>query len=85
MCLARLGLKAPALAWLYPALAYQKPEPGQSQKIRLGLAWLWPKPGLRCNMGHTMGDFVSLCSITFRSKKVTILDYNLIHVATVKK
>ena len=26
MCLARLGLKAPALAWLYLALAYQKHE-----------------------------------------------------------
>ncbi|KAF8907259.1 hypothetical protein CPB84DRAFT_1875694 [Gymnopilus junonius] len=46
MCRLRLGLKAPALAWLELALAFPNLEPGQKPKIRLGLARLWPKPGL---------------------------------------
>jgi hypothetical protein len=44
--LARLGLKAPALAWLHLALASQISKPGQKPKVGLGLAWLWPKPQL---------------------------------------
>ncbi|KAF8880805.1 hypothetical protein CPB84DRAFT_1751327 [Gymnopilus junonius] len=46
MCRLRLGLKAPALAWLELASAFPNLEPGQKPKIRLGLAWLWPRPGL---------------------------------------
>ena len=46
MCRLRLGLKAPALAWLWAARASQIHEPGQKPKGRLGLAWLWPRPGL---------------------------------------
>jgi hypothetical protein len=42
----RLGLKAPALAWLHLALASQISEPGQKPKVGLGPAWLWPKPRL---------------------------------------
>jgi hypothetical protein len=47
MCLARLGPKAPALAWLdtAPAQPNQRYGPGQSPPCRLGsgLAWLRPR------------------------------------------
>ena len=56
MCRLRLGLKAPALAWLEGAWASQNHEPGQKPKIRLGLAWLWPGPGLLVDM-HDFTDF----------------------------
>ncbi|KAF8878599.1 hypothetical protein CPB84DRAFT_1751879 [Gymnopilus junonius] len=46
MCWLWLDLKALALAWLELALAFPNLEPGQKPKIRLGLAWLWPRPGL---------------------------------------
>ena len=54
MCRLGLGLKAPALAWLEGAWASQNREPGQKPKIRLGLAWLWPGPGLLVDM-HAQG------------------------------
>src|SRR5579859_7803053 len=42
--LARLGLKAPALAWLKVALAFSNPRPSQSHYLGpgFGLAWLRP-------------------------------------------
>jgi len=42
---ARLGLKAPALAWPEAALASSNLRPGQSRHSRLGpgLAWLRPR------------------------------------------
>ena len=46
MCRLRLGLKAPALAWLEPAWALQNHRPGQEPKVGLGLAWLRLRPGL---------------------------------------
>jgi hypothetical protein len=46
ICLARLGLKAPALAWPELALAFQNHEPGPGCWPWPGPAWLWPKPRL---------------------------------------
>jgi hypothetical protein len=46
MCRLRLGLEAPALAWLWAAQASGNREPGQKPKIWLGPAWLWPEPRL---------------------------------------
>ena len=46
MCWLWLGLKAPALAWLEAAWAWQNHRPGQKPKEGLGLAWLWLRPGL---------------------------------------
>jgi hypothetical protein len=46
MCRLWLGLKAPALAWLAAARAWQNHKPGQKPKVGLGRAWLWPKPEL---------------------------------------
>ena len=46
MCRLRLGLKAPALAWLEAARAWQNHRPGQKPKVGLGLAWLRLRPGL---------------------------------------
>ena len=34
-----------AQAWLLGAQALENDRPGIKPKIRLGLAWLWPKPG----------------------------------------
>ena len=45
MCRLRLGLKAPALAWLEAARAWRNHKPGQKPKVGLVLAWLWPRPG----------------------------------------
>ena len=52
MCQLRLGLKAlaqaqllGAQAQLLGAQALENDRPGLKPKIRLGLAWLWPKPG----------------------------------------
>jgi hypothetical protein len=46
MCRLRLGLKAPALAWLEAARAWKNHRSGQKPKVGPGLAWLWPKPRL---------------------------------------
>src|SRR5271156_2599448 len=46
MCRLQLGLKAPALAWLFLALAWRNHEPGLTHWLWLGPAWLWLKPGL---------------------------------------
>jgi hypothetical protein len=43
---ARLGPKAPALAWPEAALAFSRPGPGQSPHSRLGPGPAWPKPWL---------------------------------------
>jgi len=43
---ARLGLKAPALAWPEPALAFSNPRPSQSRQTRLGPGLAWPRPRL---------------------------------------
>jgi hypothetical protein len=43
---ARLGLKAPALAWPEAALAFSNPRPGQSRRPRLGPGLAWPRPRL---------------------------------------
>ena len=40
--LARLGLKAQALAWPKAALAFSNARPGQSCQPRLGLGLAWP-------------------------------------------
>ena len=40
---ARLGLKAPALAWPEPALAFSNPRPSQSRQTRLGSGLAWPR------------------------------------------
>ena len=45
MCWLGLGLQAPVQAWLLGAQALKNARPGLKPKIRLGLAWLWPKPG----------------------------------------
>ena len=45
MCWPWFGLKAPALAWLEVAQAWQNHKPGQKPKVGLGLAQLWPRPG----------------------------------------
>jgi hypothetical protein len=42
--LARLGLKAAALAWLLTAQAVRNVRVGQSREWWLALAWLRPKP-----------------------------------------
>lgn len=46
MCRLRLGLKALALARLWVAQASPNHELGPKPKRWLGLAWLWPRPGL---------------------------------------
>ena len=43
---ARLGLKAPALAWPELALAFSNTRPGQSHQTRLGLGLAQPRPRL---------------------------------------
>ena len=43
---ARLGLKAPALAWPEVALASSNARPGQSHLTWLGLGLAWPRPRL---------------------------------------
>jgi hypothetical protein len=43
---ARLGLKAPALAWPEAALAFSNVRPGQSRQPRLGLGLARPRPRL---------------------------------------
>ena len=43
---ARLGLKAPALAWPEVALACSDTRPGQSRHSGLGLGLAWPRPRL---------------------------------------
>ena len=43
---ARLGLKAPALAWPEPALAFSNPRPSQNRQTRLGSGLAWPRPRL---------------------------------------
>ena len=43
MSFADVGLKAPALAWLEAAQAWQNHRPGQKPKVGLGL---WPEPWL---------------------------------------
>jgi hypothetical protein len=50
MCRLGLGLEAPALAWLQAARASGNHEPSQKPKVGLGLAWLWPRPGLSVYM-----------------------------------
>jgi hypothetical protein len=44
ICLARLGPKAPALAWPEAALASSMSGPSQSHHRRLGPGLAWPKP-----------------------------------------
>ena len=44
--LARLGLKAAALAWLEVASAFSNPRPGQSCQTWLGSGLAWPRPRL---------------------------------------
>lgn len=46
MCLARLGLKAMALAWLWVALAFRISGQAKVDGFGLALAWLWPEPWL---------------------------------------
>ena len=46
LCTARLGLEAPALAWLEAALALSNLRPGQSRHSRLGSGLAWPRPRL---------------------------------------
>jgi hypothetical protein len=46
ICLAWLGLDAPAWAWLGRALASLFSSQSPSRRGGLGLAWLWLKPGL---------------------------------------
>ena len=46
MCMAWLGLKAPALARLLGAQAFQNLELSRRWGLRLGPAWLWPEPRL---------------------------------------
>ena len=46
LCTARLGLKAPALAWPEVALAFKNTQPGQSRHPRLGPGLAWPRPWL---------------------------------------
>jgi hypothetical protein len=67
MCRLRLGLKAPALAWLWVAQALLNHEPGQKPKVQPGLAWLWLRPGLWANIL----DFAYLC----RKIDVSIYQY----------
>jgi hypothetical protein len=43
---ARLGLKAPALAWPEAASAFSNPRPGQSREPRLGSGLARPRPRL---------------------------------------
>jgi hypothetical protein len=43
---ARLGLKAPALAWPKTALAFAIHRPGQSRQLGLGPGLAWPGPRL---------------------------------------
>jgi hypothetical protein len=43
---ARLGLKAPALAWPEGASAFQNPRPSPRSRLRLGHGLAWPRPGL---------------------------------------
>ena len=46
LCTARLGLEAPALAWLEAALALSNLRPSQSRHSRLGSGLAWPRPWL---------------------------------------
>ncbi|KAJ7675513.1 hypothetical protein B0H17DRAFT_1182793 [Mycena rosella] len=46
MPVAWLGLKARALAWLERAWAWYSSGQSPSPPLGLGLAWLWPDPGL---------------------------------------
>ena len=47
---ARLGPALAALAWLQSALACKISRPGRHGRLRLGPAWLWPRPRLgQCN------------------------------------
>ena len=41
LCTARLGLEAPALAWLEAALALSNLRPGQSRQSQLGSGLAW--------------------------------------------
>jgi len=43
---ARLGLKAPALAWPEGAPAFQNPRPSCESQLQLGHGLAWPRPGL---------------------------------------
>jgi hypothetical protein len=43
---ARLGLKAPALAWPEAALAFSNLRPSQSRQTGLGPGLAWPRPRL---------------------------------------
>ena len=45
LCMAQLGLEAPALAWL-EALAFSNLRPGQSRHSQLGSGLAWPRPQL---------------------------------------
>ena len=60
---ARLGLKAPALAWPEAALAFSNAGPGQSRTHGLAPAWL----GLSRGFHRGVGKF-KLCSISSITK-----------------
>jgi hypothetical protein len=51
---ARLGPKAPALAWLWGAPALRKPGPGQSRHWGLGSGPARPKPRLLGDNIHVL-------------------------------
>jgi hypothetical protein len=56
--LARLGPKAPALAWLDTAPAQPKYGPGQSPPCRLGSGLAWLRPRLLAAISDLMLDGV---------------------------
>jgi hypothetical protein len=74
MCRLRLGLKAPALAWLEAARAWQNHRPGQKPKVGLGLARLWPEPRLlggTINIGEKNVKYYIIIYINYINSKST--------------
>jgi len=59
---ARLGLKAPALAWPEGASAFQNPRPSHGSRLWLGHGLAWPRPGLLQEIPYLV--FAHYCYLT---------------------